>query len=279
MPPGSSDFNSRTIAIATSQPRPAPTALRINDSVEALANQVLAGGAERGTDGALANASRCTCEEEVGHVHAGNDQQQTDGTKEDPERASQFVAGDPCAARLHDVGQALVGGIACLELGPDAAKIVPRGLDRHAVLQPADPDVLPAATVRIRPPEEGHENVGGIEPGTARRQHANDFVRPAIEGYGPADKARIGAEPACPEAVRQERARRRSARIILAGREEPAGDGLRAQAAKETDADRGARNTLWQIEAGEGEARATVEAELLERPVHVADVPAIAIRN
>ncbi len=180
---------------------------------EELADDPSAAGAERRAHRHLARARRASPEQQIGDVHAGEQEQQR-GCGEDDEQRRPEIADDLRDERTRDEGAA---GVGRREVARQAAhhdrQFVVQPLDRHAGLEAEDRvvaviDVLPVVA-QVEP------EVGAVRQIDLRRGHAGDRRLELGEAHGLADDLAVAAEDFRPDAVRDNDTRRRPLTLVL----------------------------------------------------------------
>ena len=261
------------------EPEPAAEEREEKALGEELPEEPLAPGAEGDADRELAGPAARAREEEVGHVGAGDEEDERDRAEEDEEERP-HVSDHRVGERHQARAGALVGvGIGEGETARDAVEVGLRLRDRHAGSQPPDAvDAEAGAAVlqeRVLPLPDRHVDVAALEVPhdevEARRQDADDGEVLAVEEEAAADDVGIAAELALPEAGADQDHRRR-ARPVLVGGEVAPEHRLDAEHAEEVRRDELALEALRLADAGQAEAlharhRHRGEAAVLPLPV------------
>ena len=170
-----------------------------------LKHQTPASRAERGADGDFLGAHRRADQQQVGHVRAGDQDQDADGRHQRQEGGA--AVADHLLVQGHDL-RGLVGALPWILLPQALGDRLHLGLGlllRHARLQSGDhaKEMTAAAGVgridRDRRPEL-HLPRREIE---TWRHHSDDRRRSAVQRDRLAEDVRVGGEPALPHAVAQ----------------------------------------------------------------------------
>jgi len=181
--------------------------------------------AERSAQRHLPGPSRGLCQEQVGEIDAGDEQQRTDRTDENPECAARVVARPLLAHGNESPAHAAI--LIRMTLGEDTRHTLQIGagrLEGDTGLETADALHLPARALRVRLFHQRPEELCRVEIRGARWQHADHFVPHAIEHQRPANDARVPAESLSPAPVREDDNVGILRRRILALPQQPAGD-------------------------------------------------------
>ncbi len=215
-------------------------------------------GAEGGAQRELLLARRGAREEQVGHVGAGDEEHEADGTQEDEQGPSHVADHEIVEADRREGQRRVRLGKGRLQSTPDALQIGEDLRQRHARAGAADHGQVLVAARRCGRGVEGRAVLerrvhvsrrGEVSP---PREHTDDRVRIAAHFHHPSDRGQVAAELALPEAVVEHG--RVAAPALMLLREEAAPDRhLQAEHREEAVADGGPADFLRLAGAEEGE--------------------------
>ena len=235
--------------------------------------------AERGPQRDLPGSARGLGQEQVREIDAGDEQQRTDRAEQDPERPPRVVAGYHLADRRETSTHAAVRLWIPLGKNPrDPLQIGARTFEGDTRLDAADADQLPASTLRVRLSHQRAEDLWPVEIRRAGRQHADHLVRHAIEYQRPAHDARVLAESARPEPMREDGHVRVLRGLVLVRPEQPARGRRHAESAEEPGIDPNCLELLGIAHAGQVDVAELHRAKILESADHLARVPEVGVR-
>jgi hypothetical protein len=241
-----------------------------------LANDPAAAGADRRTNRDLAPAHGRAHEQQVRDVRAGDQQDEDDRAQQHPQRRS-HVADDHLLHRL-DAEAALAAERVrkrLAELGGGLLQLRVGGGERDAWLQAAggEKEVPLHDTVRIDlkgQPDVGRAGLRLDGFRVERAQHADHFVRLAVQRQLAADDGGIGAKAPPPEPVTQH-GNTPAVRQILGGSKGPPCRHRRSEQPEEVRADVSGRDlfrvAFSQVDHAEPECRHVLDDGRLPAPI------------
>ena len=201
------------------QPKPAPAKRQERALGEDLTQHPHPAGAQGPADGDLLLARRGPGQEKIGHVGAGDQEDEADRRGQDDERRAEGPD-HLVLERLHGHAAAGVGlRKLLLERPGDRVHVGPGGFDGGPFAQAAD-DVDARVFVPVLHPvcvePERQEHVGlWVIHAEGGRQDADDHDAAAVERQRTADEPRVAPEPRLPQPIGDDRDRLGSGSIVL----------------------------------------------------------------
>ena len=241
-----------------------------------VARQATAARADGGAHGEFLGTPFGPHEQQVGHVRAGNQQDDADGRRHHPQALAEIS--DEIIDERADLGRE-----ACVFHHPEGHPLGRRELAegdadhaRHVRVDACDVDARAQAADRLvvvaRQPDVGpveaqrqHEIVRGVHEPEALREHADDLATRAVHGDQPADDVRVASELALPVAVAQHDDFR-AAVLVVSLREWPADRRLDPEEGQQAVGRDQGIEALGLGKTGDGDGGAVPECDVGQRP-------------